>query len=64
MDGYCWWLGDWVRWPVCPLDNLCDIISVMPMGKGHKKMLNTVKWQSWEFNQGLAALPKRGFHAA
>lgn len=35
--------GDWVRWPVYPLDNLCSITSVLPTGKGHKKMLHTVK---------------------
>lgn len=48
----------------CPLDNLCSTIAVLPMAKGHKKMLNAVKWQSWDFNQGLAALPKLGFHTA
>lgn len=64
MGGYCCWLRDWVWWPVCPLDNLCSSIFVLPMGKEHKKVLNTVKWQSWDFNQGLAALPKLGFRAA
>ena len=48
----------------CPLDSLCGTIAVLPMGKGHKKMLNAVKWQSWDFNQGLASLPKFGFHTA
>lgn len=49
---------------MCPPDNLCCITAVLPMGKGHKKMLNAVKWQSWDFNQGLAAQPKLGFHTA
>lgn len=48
----------------CPLDNLCSTTAVLLMGKEHRKMLNAVKWQSWDFNQGLAALPKLGFHTA
>lgn len=49
---------------MCPLDNLCSVTAGLPMGKGHKKMLNAVKWQNWDFNQGLTALPKLGFHTA
>lgn len=64
LDFYCWRLRDWLWWPHVLQATFAVLLPSCQWERDTKRCFKAVKWQGWDFNQGLAALPKLGFHTA